>query len=547
MRAGIATVGLWRPLVFQHNDLMPGPPIARAVRTVARRADVVVAASDCIARELRLPHVQVIHPGVDLERFEPTPPIGAEVLLLGAVEPWKRPELALEIVAIAARERPDIRLRIGGEPIGREGQALLSQMRARAEQPDLAGHVEFAGRVDAAEALTRATCLLHCADREPYGMVLAEALAAGRPVVAPASCGPLEIVDETCGHLYQPGNPHRAANAVLDALDHAEELGAAGRRRAEQHFSVKTTRERYRNLFLTPDTRQPTPELALVTVTHNSEIVLPSLLASANRHLPTARVIVVDSGSSDASAEIARAAGAHVIELDDNVGFGRASNIGVAQVAQDVTILVNPDVELVDDSLARLARELHDADRILAPLVLRPDGSRQDSAQVEPGSPAALAIALLPPVLMPRSLRHAACPWTSNEPRSVGWAIGACLAARTKTLKQLGPFDERIFLYAEDLDLCLRAADAGIETWFHPEARVIHRSAHSTDPSFGGEAFELLANQRQDVLTERRGATVARRDRLLQALTFADRIAFKTLAGRGSERERKQLRAAWRR
>ena len=58
------------------------------------------------------------------------------------------------------------------------------------------------GRVDDPERLlASAACLLHCAEREPYGMVVAEALASGVPVVAPISCGPAELVDPDCGRL----------------------------------------------------------------------------------------------------------------------------------------------------------------------------------------------------------------------------------------------------------------------------------------------------------------------------------------------------------
>ena len=256
---------------------------------------------------------------------------------------------------------------------------------------------------------------------------------------------------------------------------------------------------------------------------------------------------MVDSGSGDRSVEIARAHGAEVIELGENAGYGRASNAGVAAVQEPVTVLVNPDVELLDGSLARLARELSfgrgGPDRLLAPLVLLPDGSRQDAAQAEPGGAAALAIALVPPVAMPRPLQRAACPWTDDEPRQVGWAVGACLVARTETLRRLGPFDERIFLYGEDLELGLRAADVGVETWFRPDARVLHHRARSSARAFGGEPFELLAEQRRSVVRERRGRTREALDDLLQAATFADRIALKSLARRDTTREREQLRA----
>jgi N-acetylglucosaminyl-diphospho-decaprenol L-rhamnosyltransferase len=214
-------------------------------------------------------------------------------------------------------------------------------------------------------------------------------------------------------------------------------------------------------------------------------------------------------------------------------------------VTEDVTVLVNPDVELLDGSLADLAAELAAGgpERLLAPLVLLPDGTRQDAAQAEPGGAAAAAIAVAPPALMPARLRHAACPWTADTPTRVGWAVGCCIAARTDTLRRLGPFDEGIFLYGEDLDLGLRAADAGVETWFRPDARVLHHRAQSSGRAFGGEPFDLLATQRHAVMSERRGAGRARLDDLLQAATFADRIALKTLGRRDSAREREQLRA----
>jgi N-acetylglucosaminyl-diphospho-decaprenol L-rhamnosyltransferase len=257
---------------------------------------------------------------------------------------------------------------------------------------------------------------------------------------------------------------------------------------------------------------------------------------------------VVDSGSADGSAAAGRAwaGGATVIELGENAGFGRACNAGIHAVEEPVTALVNPDVELLDGSLAVLAHELRGPvgrRRILAPLVLRPDGGREDSAQREPGSALRAVAAMVPPAALPPALARLLEPWRSPRPRRAGWAVGACLAARTDVLRELGPFDERIFLYAEDLDLGLRAADAGVATWFWPEARVLHRRGHSTGAAFGGEPFELLARARRSVVGERRGEAQARLDDRVQAVTFASRALMKTLMGRPSERERRQLAA----
>jgi N-acetylglucosaminyl-diphospho-decaprenol L-rhamnosyltransferase len=552
MRAALAAAALPRrrrpALVFQHNDLLPGPAVARAVRAAARRSDAVIALSRCIARDLDPGGelgVAVIPPGVDLDRFRPAPPADGppEVLLLGAMVPWKRPGLALEAVALASRELSDLRLRVAGALIGDDEERLLSELRRRAERPDLAGRVEFSGHVDSAEALRRASCLLHCADREPFGMALAEALAAGRPVVAPAACGPLEIVNGDCGRLYPPGDADAAARCLLEALERREQLGAAGRERASERFRVESARERYRELLLA---RAPSPRagggVAIVTVTHDSARDLRRMLASVRAHLPGARVVAVDSGSSDGSAEAARESGVETIELGENVGYGRASNAGLARVHEPVTVLANPDVELVDGSLAELAGELASGpERLLAPLVLLPDGSRQDSAQPEPGAARLALAALAPPAALPGPLRTALQPWRSGRPRRAGWAVGCCIVARTETLRRLGPFDERIFLYGEDMELGLRAADAGVETWFRPDARVLHHRAHSSEREFGGEPFELLARQRREVVAERRGRRRAAIDDWTLLATYADRIALKTLTGRAARREREQL------
>jgi GT2 family glycosyltransferase len=286
------------------------------------------------------------------------------------------------------------------------------------------------------------------------------------------------------------------------------------------------------------------PEPTLVTVTHDSHPELLRLLDSVSRHLPGAELIVVDSGSSDGGPEAARARGARVVEIGENVGFGRATNAGVALAERPATVVLNPDVELVDGSLAALAgAAAANPARILAPLVLLPDGSRQDSAQLGPTSWAALVSALVPPAALPPPLRVRAQPWRAEEPRRTDWAVGCCLGASSHTLRRLGPFDERIFLYGEDLELGLRARALGIETLFWPEARVLHHRSASSARAFGGEPFERLARQRRWVVEERLGRRRRRLDDWVQLATFAERIALKALLRRPRERERRQLAA----
>jgi glycosyltransferase involved in cell wall biosynthesis len=194
-----------------------------------------------------------VHPGIDLARFGFVAPPAErhELLVLGAITPWKRPELALEIAALAARRLPGLRLTLAGAPLDGEGERLLASLRERAGRPDLDGRVRFAGGLeDPRPALAASSCLLHCAEREPFGMALAEALATGRPVVAPAAGGPLEVVSEDCGRLYRPGVAHEAAEAVVELLEsEPAALAAAARVRAERCFELGEARRRYRELL----------------------------------------------------------------------------------------------------------------------------------------------------------------------------------------------------------------------------------------------------------------------------------------------------------
>jgi N-acetylglucosaminyl-diphospho-decaprenol L-rhamnosyltransferase len=290
--------------------------------------------------------------------------------------------------------------------------------------------------------------------------------------------------------------------------------------------------------------------LALLTVTHNSAPELDAMLRSVDRHLPGTRVVVVDCASSDGTIALAQESGCAVtVPLSSNVGFGRACNRGMLEVSEPVTVLLNPDVELLDSSLLALAAEaLAPArpPRLLAPLVLSSDGSRQDTAHPLPGSAAELLRAAIPPALAPGRLGLVLAPWRSSAPRRVGWAVGCAVLARTETLRRLGPFDQRIFLFSEDLDLGLRAAACGIETWFWPQARILHHQAHSTRRAYGGEPFELLARARREVILRRLGPRRAQLDDVSQGLTFATRIIAKRALGAEAGRERRQLQAVLR-
>ena len=216
---------------------------------------------------------------------------------------------------------------------------------------------------------------------------------------------------------------------------------------------------------------------AIVTVIHDSEPELPLLLDSIARlPEPLPRVIVVDSGSSDRGPELAAERGAELIGLDGNPGFGAGCNAGLERVTERVTAFVNPDVELLDGGLSRLAADASSGGALLAPRLLNADGSVQDSAHPLPGRVETLIPALLPRRLLPARFE----PWRSDSTREVGWTVAACILGRTDELRALGPFDPDAFLFYEDMELCLRARRAGIRTLLRPDVAVRHLGGAST-------------------------------------------------------------------
>jgi GT2 family glycosyltransferase len=281
----------------------------------------------------------------------------------------------------------------------------------------------------------------------------------------------------------------------------------------------------------------------LVTVIHDSADDLERLLASVERCLgPSPRVVVVDSGSRDCGPEVARSHGAEVITLDGNRGFGAGCNAAVEAVTEEATVLVNPDVELLDDGLARLAADAAGTEALLAPRLLNADGSVQDSAHPRPGTLEALVPAAVPRFLMPGPIRRRYEPWRSSRPRGVGWAVAACLVARTDLLRRLGPFDPDVFLFYEDMDLCLRAADAGVPTLLRPDVAVRHAGGASVERALRGRDAEIRARRRREVMAGR-GRLALALDDAAQAVTFGSRAAGRTLLRRGGAYEREQLRA----
>jgi GT2 family glycosyltransferase len=292
------------------------------------------------------------------------------------------------------------------------------------------------------------------------------------------------------------------------------------------------------------------PAISFVTVTWNSADFIDPLLRSIATHIASSyEVVIVDNGSTDATLDLVRSLGGphRVMQTGTNLGFARGNNLGVAQARHPVTVLINPDCELIDASLSELAAACLDAWTLCGPRLLNSDGTVQPSASPVPGSWEGVVNALIPRVLMWTSLRRRCLPWTADAPATAGWLTGACVAAPTDLLRSLGPFDPSDHLYGEDIDLGLRAGQAGHRSLFLPDAAtVVHHGDHASARRFADAGAERSLVTRRQVLRRNLGPSRELLDFGCQVVTYGGRYLAKRVLGRDPSHERAWL-AAWRR
>jgi N-acetylglucosaminyl-diphospho-decaprenol L-rhamnosyltransferase len=179
--------------------------------------------------------------------------------------------------------------------------------------------------------------------------------------------------------------------------------------------------------------------------------------------------------------EVARAhAGVQVVALPENVGFGAGINRGLAAASGRHVLWVNPDARFAGGSLAAVIAwmDAHPKAGVIGGKILDPDGSIQRSARAFPSYGAALGhrYSLLTRwfpgnPFSRRYLREGASP---DAIAPVDWVSGAFLLHRREVSEALRGLDEQFFMYCEDVDFCLRAAQAGWAVYFHPGMVLEH-------------------------------------------------------------------------
>lgn len=230
-------------------------------------------------------------------------------------------------------------------------------------------------------------------------------------------------------------------------------------------------------------------DLTVIVVNYNAKKLLHDCMKSLEHAAPRHRMqaIVIDNASSDGSGKLAAAfPGAEWILNDDNLGFTKANNQGIARAKGRYVMLLNNDTKVLPGAFSDAIDYLDSAPRIGAAglQLLNADGSRQLSCRRFPSFSQALFSreSILTRIFPDNrfSRNYLMSDISGEDVQDVDWVSGACLIARREVLDAIGGLDERFFMYSEDVDFCFRVWDAGWRVTYLPFAKVVHYVGQSS-------------------------------------------------------------------
>lgn len=193
---------------------------------------------------------------------------------------------------------------------------------------------------------------------------------------------------------------------------------------------------------------------------------------------PDIRLVVVDSASTDDTLDTIADLPVETVPLAENRGFAHACNVGWRRSDAPFVLFLNPDALIDTRSIQRLVEAAQDASvGATAPKIVEPDGTLDFSLRRFPRLRSTYAQAFFLHRFFPRA------EWSDElvrdvdayeRPASPEWASGACLLVKRSVLEEIGGFDDGFFLYCEDLDLCRRIREKGLELRYAPDAVATH-------------------------------------------------------------------------
>ncbi|MFH0992616.1 MAG: glycosyltransferase family 2 protein [bacterium] len=222
-------------------------------------------------------------------------------------------------------------------------------------------------------------------------------------------------------------------------------------------------------------------KISVIIVSFNSSSVLKRCLdaLTAQEGDPLdLEIIVVDNHSVDSSRTVAQSFSPKLklIANEENHGFAKACNQGARAATGEYILFLNPDVELQQETVAGLVKALISEEASIAAPALRDAGGKI--------SPTIYKIPnlwlLVLKTILPYSGYLPLITHRSDYQCTAPSVTAACMLIRRTDFAALSGFDERFFLYFEDIDLCYRASQAGLTILFVPSAVATHTTGHSS-------------------------------------------------------------------
>lgn len=240
-------------------------------------------------------------------------------------------------------------------------------------------------------------------------------------------------------------------------------------------------------------------ELSIVIVSWNVKDLLRECLASifANQEDLSLEVFVVDNASKDKTCAMVEKEFPQVnlIANKDNLGFPKANNQAIRKASGKYIFVLNPDTIVEPHSLKTMLRFMAAYPKCgaLGPRLLNPDGTLQPSCKNFPTLKEQLYTTFFLDVLFPNFWKH-------DEVKEVDQPMGAAILFRKEALDQVGFFDEHVFVFYDEVDLCYRIKQAGWQIFFTPEAQITH---------YGGQSFKQWKGLKESL----RGGYIWRKSR----------------------------------
>ncbi|MAF13287.1 MAG: hypothetical protein CMI53_00130 [Parcubacteria group bacterium] len=208
-------------------------------------------------------------------------------------------------------------------------------------------------------------------------------------------------------------------------------------------------------------------------------------------------VIVIDNNSNDGTVDMVKNNFPKVLLIKNkkNIGFAKANNLGIAKANGNYILVLNPDTEILKNTIQEMVSFMDKNPQagIVGPKHLNPDKTIQPSVRRFPSLLAVFLILIkLPKVLNLKSVnKFLATDVDYNNTQPVDQVAGSFMFIRQEVLAKIGNFDEKFFIWFEDVDLCKRAKSADWQIWYNNKSQIIH---------YGGQSFKQRLTVKKQLL-----------------------------------------------